>query len=108
VWLGFKGGKGVATYIGVLLGLAWPMALAFGAIWLLVAGVTRYSSLSALIASAATPVLLWVNGDRQEAQVFVLLTVLLFLKHIPNIVRLIRGAEGKIGQKAAPAGDAPT
>jgi glycerol-3-phosphate acyltransferase PlsY len=108
VWLGFKGGKGVATYIGVLLGLAWPMALAFGAVWLLVAAVTRYSSLSALIAGAATPVLLWVNGDRQEAQVFVLLTVLLFLKHIPNIVRLVRGTEGKIGQKAAPAGDAPT
>jgi glycerol-3-phosphate acyltransferase PlsY len=108
VWLGFKGGKGVATYIGVLLGLAWPMALAFGAVWLLVAAVTRYSSLSALIAGAATPVLLWVNGDRQEAQVFVVLTVLLFLKHIPNIVRLVRGTEGKIGQKAAPAGDAPT
>jgi len=107
VWLGFKGGKGVATYIGVLLGLAWPMALAFGAIWLLVAAITRYSSLSALIASTATPVLLWLNGDRQEAQVFVLLTVLLFLKHLPNIVRLVRGTEGKIGQKTAPSGDTP-
>jgi len=107
VWLGFKGGKGVATYIGVLLGLAWPMAFAFGAIWLLVAAITRYSSLSALVASAATPVLLWLNSDRQEAQVFVLLTVLLFLKHIPNIVRLIRGTEGKIGQKTVPSGDAP-
>jgi acyl phosphate:glycerol-3-phosphate acyltransferase len=107
VWLGFKGGKGVATYIGVLLGLAWPMALAFGAIWLLVAAIARYSSLSALVASAATPVLLWLNGDRQEAQVFVLLTLLLFLKHIPNIVRLIRGTEGKIGQKTVPSGETP-
>jgi acyl phosphate:glycerol-3-phosphate acyltransferase len=105
LWLGFKGGKGVATYIGVLLGLAWPMAFAFGAVWILVAAVTRYSSLSALVASAATPVLLWLNGDRQEAQVFGLLTVLLVLKHAPNVVRLARGTEGKIGQKTAPAGD---
>jgi glycerol-3-phosphate acyltransferase PlsY len=107
VWLGFKGGKGVATYIGVLLGLAWPMALAFGAIWILVAAITRYSSLSALVASAATPLLLWLNGDRQEAQVFGLLTVLLSLKHLPNIVRLARGTEGKIGQKTASGSDAP-
>jgi glycerol-3-phosphate acyltransferase PlsY len=100
VWLRFKGGKGVATYIGVLLGLVPWAALAFGGIWILVAAVTRYSSLAALIASAATPLLLWFNADRQEAQVFLLLTVLLFLKHAPNIVRLIRGAEGKIGRKA--------
>src|SRR5215468_7653983 len=59
VWLKFKGGKGVATYIGVLLGLAWPAALAFGVIWLAVAALTRYSSLAALVASAATPAILW-------------------------------------------------
>jgi acyl phosphate:glycerol-3-phosphate acyltransferase len=106
VWLRFKGGKGVATYIGVLLGLAWHAALAFGVIWILVAAVTRYSSLAALIASAATPVILWLNSDRQEAQVFLLLTVLLVIRHGPNIVRLIRGTEGKIGQSAAPAGEA--
>ena len=58
VWLSFKGGKGVATYIGILLGLAWPVALAFCVIWLAVAALTRYSSLAALIASAATPVVL--------------------------------------------------
>jgi acyl phosphate:glycerol-3-phosphate acyltransferase len=104
VWLRFKGGKGVATYIGVLLGLAWPAALAFCVIWLLVAAVTRYSSLAALVASAATPVILWLNSDRQEAQVFLLLTVLLVIRHAPNIARLIRGSEGKIGQGAAPAG----
>ena len=105
VWLGFRGGKGVATYIGVLLGLAWHGALAFCAIWLLVAAVTRYSSLAALVASAATPVILWLNGDRQEAQVFLLLTVLLVIKHAPNMARLLRGTEGKIGGSAAPSGE---
>jgi acyl phosphate:glycerol-3-phosphate acyltransferase len=99
VWLRFKGGKGVATYLGVLLGLAWwPGAVAFAAIWLLVAAVTRYSSLAALVAGAATPLILWLNADRQEAQVFGLLTVILFVKHHENIVRLIRGTEGKIGK----------
>jgi glycerol-3-phosphate acyltransferase PlsY len=100
VWLKFKGGKGVATYIGVLLALAWPVALAFGAIWILVAALTRYSSLAALVASAATPVILWLNKDLQEAQVFLLLTVLIFFMHRANIMRLINGTEGKIGQKA--------
>jgi glycerol-3-phosphate acyltransferase PlsY len=97
VWLKFKGGKGVATYIGVLLALAWPVALAFGAIWIAVAALTRYSSLAALVASAATPVILWLNTDLQEAQVFVILTVLLFFMHRANIMRLINGTEGKIG-----------
>jgi glycerol-3-phosphate acyltransferase PlsY len=100
VWLKFKGGKGVATYIGVLLALAWPVALAFAAIWILVAALTRYSSLAALVASAATPVILWLNKDLQEAQVFLLLTVLIFFMHRANIMRLINGTEGKIGQKA--------
>ncbi len=62
VWLGFKGGKGVATYIGILLALAWPAAIAFCLIWLAVAAITRYSSLAALVASAATPLLLWAIG----------------------------------------------
>jgi glycerol-3-phosphate acyltransferase PlsY len=101
IWLKFRGGKGVATYIGVLLALAWwPAALAFGAIWILVAGLTRYSSLAALTASAATPVILWLNADLQEAQVFLLLTVLIFVTHRANIARLIRGTEGKIGKTA--------
>jgi glycerol-3-phosphate acyltransferase PlsY len=102
VWLKFKGGKGVATYIGVLLALAWPVALAFGAIWILVAALTRYSSLAALVASAATPVILWLNKDLQEAQVFLLLTVLIFFMHRANIMRLINGTEGKIGASAKP------
>ncbi len=98
VWLGFKGGKGVATYIGLLLGLAWPGALAFCAVWAAVAAVTRYSSLAALIASVAAPGVLWSNGDRQEALLFLLLTALLWLMHRANIARLLKGTEGKIGQ----------
>ena len=98
VWLKFRGGKGVATYLGVLLGLApWPGAAAFAAIWLAVVGLTRYSSLAALVASAATPAVLWANDDRQEALWFVLLTVLVFVMHRSNIARLLSGTEGKIG-----------
>jgi glycerol-3-phosphate acyltransferase PlsY len=100
VWLGFRGGKGVATYIGVLLALAWPAALAFGLIWLAVAALTRYSSLAALIASAATPVILWSFGRTTEAALFVLLTLLTWIMHRENIARLIRGTEGKIGRPA--------
>ena len=102
VWLQFKGGKGVATYIGILLALAWPAAIAFCLIWLAVAALTRYSSLAALVASLATPFVLWMLDDRQEAQLFALLTVLLWLMHRENIMRLIRGTEGKIG-KGAPS-----
>ncbi len=98
VWLGFKGGKGVATYIGLLLGLAWPAALAFCAIWLAVAAFTRYSSLAALVASAATPVLLWSFGMTTEAALFALLTLLTWIMHRANIVRLAQGTEGKIGR----------
>jgi acyl phosphate:glycerol-3-phosphate acyltransferase len=100
VWLKFKGGKGVATYIGVLLALAWPAALAFGVIWALVAAATRYSSLAALVASTATPLILWLNKDLQEAQVFLLLTAMIFVTHRANIARLLKGTEGKIGQSA--------
>jgi glycerol-3-phosphate acyltransferase PlsY len=97
VWLKFKGGKGVATYIGVLLGLAWPAALGFCGIWLGVAYLTRYSSLSALVASACTPIGLYAAGDNAAAMLFVVLTVLLFWKHAQNIQRLRAGTEGKIG-----------
>ncbi len=97
VWLGFRGGKGVATYIGVLIGLAWPFALAFCAIWLLVAILTRYSSLSALVASAATPCLLAVYGEPRLAALLLLLSVLLYWRHAENIGRLLKGQEGRIG-----------
>jgi len=100
VWLGFKGGKGVATYIGVLVGLFWPAALAFCAIWLIVAVITRYSSGAALVASIAIPLLLWWLGHLELAEVFALLTVMLWFMHRANIQRLLAGTEGKIGAKA--------
>ena len=101
VWLGFKGGKGVATYIGVVLGLVWPAALIFCAIWIGVAVVTRYSSLSALFASVVTPaIILLVFDDRPAALVAAIMTVLLLWKHRSNIGRLMRGEEPKIGAAA--------
>jgi acyl phosphate:glycerol-3-phosphate acyltransferase len=104
IWLRFRGGKGVATYIGLLLGLVWPAALVFGAIWLAVAAVSRYSSLAALIASAATPAFLWWIAGPRVAAVFALLSVLLWITHRANIVRLAHGTEGKISFGAKRAG----
>jgi glycerol-3-phosphate acyltransferase PlsY len=100
VWLKFKGGKGVATYIGVLLGLFWPVAVGFCAVWLAIASVTRYSSLAALVASALTPLSLWWFGYYPLAVLFLLLTALLWYMHRPNIQRLLSGTEGKIGSKS--------
>jgi len=100
VWLGFKGGKGVATYIGILLGLYWPAALAFCAVWLAVAVLTRYSSLSALTASVITPLLLWLLGESQIAMLVSVLSLLLIIKHHANIQRLIAGTESKIGARS--------
>jgi glycerol-3-phosphate acyltransferase PlsY len=100
VWLKFKGGKGVATYIGVLLGLYWPAALIFCAIWLVTAWAFRYSSLSALIASAITPLTLWFLGEPGPAVLFLVLTAALWIMHRANIARLMAGTEGKIGAKA--------
>jgi glycerol-3-phosphate acyltransferase PlsY len=98
-WLGFRGGKGVATYIGVLIGLFWPAAIIFCVIWLVVAFLKRYSSLSALTAAAATPFVLLGFGDRPAALLFVLLTGLLFWTHQANIRRLLKGEEPRIGAK---------
>ncbi len=101
VWLKFKGGKGVATYIGLLIGLAWQAALIFCAVWLVVAFATRYSSLAALVASAVTPVAMWFLGAQNAALLFFLLTTLLWIMHRANIERLLAGTEGKIGKSAA-------
>jgi len=100
IWLGFKGGKGVATYIGILAALAWPVAVAFCVVWLAVAALTRYSSLAALVASAVALALLWLLPYRPEAELFTLVTAMLFLMHRANIVRLIRGTESRIGPAA--------
>ena len=98
VWLGFKGGKGVATYIGLLLGLAlWLALIVFCLIWIAIAAASRYSSLAALVASAATPVVLWWNGNVPEAKLFLLLSALVWLTHRANIARLISGTEHAIG-----------
>jgi len=97
VWLGFKGGKGVATYIGLLLALAWPAAIAFALIWIAVAALSRYSSLAALVASAASPFAVWLMGEQPEAVLFALLTALLWIMHRANIARLVSGTESKIG-----------
>jgi glycerol-3-phosphate acyltransferase PlsY len=101
IWLKFKGGKGVATYIGVLLGLYWLGALIFCTVWLLVAAISRYSSLAALIASALTPLALWLMGQPSTAVLFLAMSALLWIMHRANIRRLLDGSEGKIGGKAA-------
>ncbi len=101
VWLKFKGGKGVAVYIGLLIGLYWPGALIFCGIWLVVAALSRYSSLAALVASALTPFALWLLGQPRAAALFLLLTVLSWIMHRANIARLLKGSEGKIGAKPA-------
>jgi glycerol-3-phosphate acyltransferase PlsY len=99
VWLGFHGGKGVATYLGILLGLSWPIALVFIAVWLGVAFVTRFSSLAALIATAIVPCLFALQGSWPYAALFLLLTVLLWWRHADNIRRLVGGEETRIGEK---------
>jgi glycerol-3-phosphate acyltransferase PlsY len=99
VWLKFKGGKGVAVYIGVLIGLFWPAAILFCLLWIAIAATTRYSSLSALVASVVTPIFLWWLGHITLASLFAALTLLLFYMHRANIARLLAGTEGRIGQK---------
>jgi glycerol-3-phosphate acyltransferase PlsY len=100
IWLMFKGGKGVATFIGILVALSWQATLLYGVIWLAIAAATRYASLASLIACAATPIYFWLNGERQEALLFLLLLLLTTFVHRGNIVRLWQRTEGKIGQKA--------
>lgn len=99
LWLGFRGGKGVATYLGVLLGVAWQGVLVFAAVWLSVAYITRYSSLAALIAAVAVPVALYLTGLVLACTLFTLMSVIIFLTHRGNIARLARGRETRIGAK---------
>ncbi|ANL33763.1 glycerol-3-phosphate 1-O-acyltransferase PlsY [Rhizobium phaseoli] len=99
VWIGFKGGKGVATYIGTLLGVAPIMVVLFAAVWLAVAFTTRYSSLSALVAMLVIPVALLILGNEKVAAVMAIMTVISYWKHKANISRLMGGTETKIGAK---------
>lgn len=99
VWLGFKGGKGVATYLGVLVALSWQGAVMFAAAWLATAFLTRYSSVGALVAAVAVPLALVLLGQTQIAALFVIMSVIVFFKHRANISRLLAGTETKIGAK---------
>jgi acyl phosphate:glycerol-3-phosphate acyltransferase len=96
-WLKFRGGKGVATFLGCLLGVAWQAALAFGIVWLAVAILTRTSSAAALAASALTPIVLMIMDQSSAALMFGLMTILLWVKHRANIARLAAGTESRIG-----------
>ncbi|MDO1560356.1 glycerol-3-phosphate 1-O-acyltransferase PlsY [Brevundimonas sp. 2R-24] len=108
VWLGFKGGKGVATFFGVLLAMAWPVGVAAGAVWILMAVLMRYSSLSALTAAAAAPLIAWAMGTpwaapplvsdwRPVAMLAAFMAVLIYIRHAANIGRLLKGEEPRIG-----------
>ncbi|MGH6798955.1 MAG: glycerol-3-phosphate acyltransferase, partial [Roseiarcus sp.] len=97
-WLKFRGGKGVATFLGCLLAAAWQAGLAFGIIWLGVAFLTRYSSAAALAASALTPIVLAIMGRRDAALMFGVMATLLCIKHHANISRLLAGTESRIGK----------
>jgi acyl phosphate:glycerol-3-phosphate acyltransferase len=98
VWLRFRGGKGVATFLGGLIGACWPAALAFALVWLAVAALTRFSSAAALAASVAAPLAALAVGASAVASAFAALAVLLWFKHSANIGRLIAGTESKIGR----------
>jgi len=102
VWLGFKGGKGVATTLGVLLAVAFPVGLAACATWLAVAAVMRYSSLAALLSLALAPLYAWLlTGDLQLVEFSGVLALLVWVKHHANIRRLLTGTEPKIGGKSS-------
>lgn len=99
VWLSFKGGKGVATYIGVMLGVSPILALLFGIVWIATFILSRYSSLSALVATLAVPVVEWFTGDQRLAFVASIMTLIAWVKHRTNIERLLNGTESRIGKK---------
>jgi glycerol-3-phosphate acyltransferase PlsY len=99
VWLGFRGGKGVATFVGCMIGLYWPAALAFAIVWLGVAFVTRYSSAAGLAASVASVIVLALLGSIEVAIVVLIMTLVIFWRHRENIARLRAGTETKIGRR---------
>ncbi len=99
IWLQFKGGKGVATFLGILVAIAWQAAIAFAAIWLLLAFVSRYSSMAALVATALTPLVLLYLAMPRAALLFAVLAAISWYKHRANISRLLTGTESRIGAK---------
>jgi glycerol-3-phosphate acyltransferase PlsY len=101
VWIAFRGGKGVATFLGCLIGVAWPAALIFAVVWLVIAALTRYSSAAALGGSVLAPLAFYLWLGRPDAGlVFALLAALLWVKHRANIGRLLKGTETRIGQRS--------
>ncbi len=99
VWLRFRGGKGVSTYLGILLGLNWPVMIAAAGIWIGTAAASRYSSLAALVMSAATPAILLALGEPAQAGLLFVLSAILWFRHRANIARLASGGESRIGAK---------
>jgi glycerol-3-phosphate acyltransferase PlsY len=99
VWLKFKGGKGFATFLGTLLAIAWPVALACGATWLLMAAVFRFSSLASLTAAILAPIFAYFLADLQRAELAAFMAVIVLIRHHQNIARLFKGEEAKIGKK---------
>ena len=97
VWLKFKGGKGVATYVGVLLGFGWDYLFVFAVVWLSLAILLRYSSLAALVAALAVPVYAFYAGDMKLAVAILAMTIIVYLTHRKNITRLVSGQETRIG-----------
>ncbi|MDC1524524.1 glycerol-3-phosphate acyltransferase, partial [Planktomarina temperata] len=99
IWLKFKGGKGVATFFGLLFALAWPIGVAAGATWLTAAAIFRFSSLAALLTAVMTPLWIILMGFNSLFLLSLCLTGVIYWRHRENIIRLIRGQESKIGQK---------
>ena len=99
IWLKFKGGKGVATFFGLLFALAWPIGVAAGATWLVAAAIFRFSSLAALLTAVMTPLWIILMGFNSLFLLSLCLTGVIYWRHRENIIRLIRGQESKIGQK---------
>ena len=100
IWLGFKGGKGVATFFGALLATAWPIALSAAAVWIAVAFLTRLSSLAALCAAGLAPLIAFVTDRVDIAVMAAAMAVLIFFQHRQNIGRILKGEESRIGQKS--------
>ena len=99
VWLGFRGGKGVATRLGLVLGLAWLPFVICAAVWLVVAGLTRFSSLAGMACAVAAPIAIWlVTKDALYTQATIVTAALVVLRHHANIRRLLKGTEPRIGE----------
>jgi glycerol-3-phosphate acyltransferase PlsY len=110
VFLGFRGGRGVTTTCGVLLGLCWPAAVLALAVWVILVGLTRYISIGSMSAAAAVPIYMVVTRARWEWLAFwCAIGALVILRHLPNVKRLIAGTEAKVGQrvKVGEEGEAP-